>query len=86
MYRDCKSCFLANAELCCNKTFCHFIPVYYISECSQVIRAFVLVFQVMLMFPNQHPEQNYLLHFGYIRHQGIVLVRGEVISSLPSLG
>jgi len=34
------------------KTFGYFTPVYYVPESRKVIRAFILVFQVVSMFPN----------------------------------
>ncbi|MNJ71699.1 hypothetical protein D3C77_682700 [compost metagenome] len=37
---------------CCFVTFANFIPVHYVPECCDVVRAFVLVVQVVSVLPH----------------------------------
>src|SRR6185312_1137980 len=50
-------------------------PVDHLPERRQVITAFVLVFQIVGMFPDIDAEDRSAFHFGYI-HQRVILVRG----------
>src|ERR1044071_4401642 len=61
-----------------------FVPVDDLPEGSEIIGAFVLVFQVVGMFPNVHAKNGRALYFGYI-HQWVVLVGGGADLQLPIL-
>src|SRR5579863_2499074 len=66
---------------CCRKfgrggiMFGNLRPVDYFPKGAKVIGAFVLVFEVVGVFPNVDTQDRGSFYFGYI-HQGVVLVRG----------
>src|SRR5579859_6201518 len=53
----------------------YFIPVNDFPEGSEIIGAFVLVFQVIRMFPDVDAQDGGAFYFGYV-HQWVVLVGG----------
>src|SRR5258708_29322178 len=55
--------------------FGNFIPVDDLPEGAKIVGAFVLIFQIIGVFPNVDAQDRSALYFGYI-HQWVVLVGG----------
>jgi hypothetical protein len=58
------------------KILCDFRPVHHVPKRLQIIRALVLIFQVIRVFPNIHAEDDFAFHAGDgFAHERVVLVR-----------